>query len=111
MSMQENTVDAAGAVAGEAEAAAVEAAASALTYPVAPGYRLNVRSGPSTNSAVVRTLPAGTSVSIRCQRYGQRVSGPYGTSEIWDCIGSGQYVSDAYIKTGSDGFVAQRCAS
>ncbi|POX38471.1 hypothetical protein C3486_22870 [Streptomyces sp. Ru73] len=103
MSTQENTVDGAAG-----QAAAVSAYRS---YPIAPGYRLNVRSGPSTGAAVVRTLPAGSSVPIRCQRTGQRVIGPYGTSDIWDCIGSGQYVSDTYVHTGSDGFVAPRCAS
>ncbi|WP_030260508.1 SH3 domain-containing protein [Streptomyces violens] len=103
MSTQENTADSAAGAAGTV--------AAYRSYPVAPGYRLNVRSGPSTNAAVVRTLPAGSSVPIRCQRHGERVSGPYGTSDIWDCIGSGEYVSDTYVQTGSDGFVARPCGS
>ncbi|MFI8995936.1 SH3 domain-containing protein [Streptomyces sp. NPDC053542] len=103
MSTQENTADSAAGAAGTV--------AAYRSYPVAPGYRLNVRSGPSTGAAIVRTLPAGSSVPIRCQRHGERVSGPYGSSDIWDCIGSGEYVSDTYVQTGSDGFVAQRCAS
>ncbi|GAA2286801.1 hypothetical protein GCM10010145_66980 [Streptomyces ruber] len=80
------------------------------TYPVAPGVRLNVRSGPGTQYGIVGTLPAGAQVSIRCQRTGTTVSGPYGTSNIWDSIASGQYVSDAYVYTGSDGYVAPNCA-
>ncbi|MFC6064624.1 SH3 domain-containing protein [Streptomyces ochraceiscleroticus] len=103
MSTQENTAESAAEAAGTV--------AAYRSYPVAPGYRLNVRSGPSTSAAVVRTLQAGSSVPIRCQRHGERVSGPYGSSDIWDCIGSGEYVSDAYVQTGSDGFVAQRCTS
>ncbi|MFL9654952.1 SH3 domain-containing protein [Streptomyces sp. PB17] len=87
----------------------VVAAAVLSSYPVAPGYRLNVRSGPGTNYSVVRVLPEGSRVTINCQRTGERVSGPYGTSNIWDSIGSGQYVSDTYIRTGSDGYVAPRC--
>ncbi|AQS72019.1 SH3 domain-containing protein [Streptomyces pactum] len=88
----------------------VAAAAAALrSYPVAPGYRLNVRSGPGTNYPVVRVLSEGARIAINCQRAGEWVSGPYGTSNIWDNIGSGQYVSDAYILTGSDGYVAPRC--
>ncbi|MEV6955112.1 peptidase [Streptomyces sp. NPDC051183] len=79
-------------------------------YPVAPGYRLNVRSGPGTNYSVVDVLPLGATVGIRCQCSGTTVSGPYGTTDIWDCIGNGQFVSDAYVKTGSDGYVATRCA-
>ncbi|PPS88609.1 SH3 domain-containing protein [Streptomyces sp. MH60] len=92
-----------------AQAGGVVAAAALSSYPVAPGYRLNVRSGPGTNYSVVRVLAEGSRVTINCQRTGERVSGPYGTSNIWDNIGSGQYVSDAYIRTGSDGYVAPRC--
>ena len=93
-----------------AEAVTTAAAATAArSYPVAPGYRLNVRSGPGTNYRLVRVLSEGSRVSIHCQRPGEWVSGPYGTSNIWDNIGSGQYVSDAYIRTGSDGYVAPHC--
>lgn len=92
-----------------APGAVATAAAALRTYPVAPGYRVNVRSGPGTGYAVVRVLPEGASVSIGCQTPGTRVSGPYGTTNIWDAIGAGQYVSDAYVRTGSDGYVAPRC--
>ncbi|MET8219762.1 SH3 domain-containing protein [Streptomyces hirsutus] len=97
---------------GEAEGAgAAEPAVAAAVqyYPVAPGHRLNVRSGPGTNYAIVRTLPLGAQVPIFCQSPGTTVTGPYGTSNIWCNIASGQYVSDAYVKTGSDGYVAPRC--
>ncbi|MCX5146240.1 SH3 domain-containing protein [Streptomyces sp. NPDC058290] len=79
------------------------------TFPVAPGYRVNVRSGPGTNYSVIDVLPYGASVTIRCQSDGTTVSGPYGTSDIWDCVGNGRFVSDAYVKTGSDGYVATHC--
>ncbi|OMI88635.1 SH3 domain-containing protein [Streptomyces sp. M1013] len=91
------------------QAGGAVAAAALSSYPVAPGYRLNVRSGPGTNYSVVRVLAEGSRVTINCQRTGERVSGPYGTSNIWDNIGGGQYVSDAYVRTGSDGYVAPRC--
>ncbi|MFI1419060.1 SH3 domain-containing protein [Streptomyces sp. NPDC020731] len=84
-------------------------AAAASSYPVAPGYQLNVRSGPGTDYSVVRVLSEGARVAINCQTPGTWVSGPYGTSNIWDNIAGGQYVSDAYIRTGSDGYVASRC--
>ncbi|RXS83875.1 SH3 domain-containing protein [Streptomyces sp. TM32] len=87
------------------------AAAGGLTYPLAPGYRVKVRQGPTTDSPVVRQLAEGARVQIRCQRHGQRVSGPYGTSDIWDNIAPGQYVSDAFVHTGSSGMVAPRCTS
>ncbi|WP_330290269.1 SH3 domain-containing protein [Streptomyces sp. NBC_00576] len=96
----------------EQEAVTMAATASATVryYAVAPGFRLNVRSGPSTTYHVVRVLSEGASVPIWCQTPGQSVAGPYGTSNIWDNIDDGQYVSDAYVHTGSDGYVASRCA-
>jgi uncharacterized protein YraI len=97
------------AIEGAADGAVTAAAAALRSYPVAPGYRLNVRSGPGTGYSLVRVLPEGSRVAINCQRPGERVTGPYGTSNVWDNIGSGQYVSDAYVRTGSDGYVAPRC--
>ncbi|MBC2875635.1 MULTISPECIES: SH3 domain-containing protein [Streptomyces] len=88
----------------------VQAAADAVFYPLAPGYQVNVRSGPSTSSQLVKILPQNTRVAIRCQTRGETVSGPCGTTNIWDNIAPGQYVSDAYVKTGSSDFVTVRCA-
>jgi uncharacterized protein YraI len=88
----------------------VLAAAEVVTYPIAPGYRVNVRSGPGTGYRIVRVLPEGSRVPIYCQRPGETITGPYGTSNIWDNIGSGEYVSDAYVKTGSDGYIARPCS-
>ncbi|MFF2516087.1 SH3 domain-containing protein [Streptomyces sp. NPDC058086] len=85
-------------------------ATAAVTYPIAPGYAVNVRSGPGTSYRIVRVLPEGSRVSIFCQRPGESVSGPYGTTSIWDNIANGEYISDAYVKTGSDGYVAPRCS-
>ncbi|MFC9608648.1 peptidase [Streptomyces niveus] len=99
-----------GAELGGADAEAGTLAAAALRYPVAPGYRLNVRSGPGTNYQLVRVLLYNATVPINCQKRGESVSGPYGTSNIWDNIANGEFVADAYVKTGSDGFVAPRCA-
>ncbi|WP_405464705.1 peptidase [Streptomyces jietaisiensis] len=92
---------------GEAVTTAAEAT---KLYPIAPGVELHVRSGPGVNYSIVKTLRAGSSVPIICQRSGDTDSGYYGTSKIWDCIGNAQFVSDAYVKTGSDGYVAPRCS-
>lgn len=85
-------------------------ARSAKRYPVAPGHRVNVRSGPGTNYRLVKVLPLGASVPINCQKPGERISGPYGTTNLWDNIANGQFVSDAYVRTGSDGYVTIRCS-
>ncbi|MBC7271463.1 MAG: SH3 domain-containing protein [Streptomyces sp.] len=104
------SVDRVAGVEGGDEAEAVTTAAALRTYPVAPGVRLNVRSGPGTGYSIIRVLPEGTRVPIYCQTPGTRVTGPYGTSNIWDNISNGEFVADAYVYTGSDGYVASRCA-
>ncbi|MES2316099.1 MAG: peptidoglycan DD-metalloendopeptidase family protein [Pseudomonadota bacterium] len=70
---------------------------------------LNVRSGPGTSYSIVDSLSDGAAVHISCQTTGTTVTGTYGTSNLWDKIGSGRYVPDAYIYTGSDGRVAPNC--
>ncbi|MEU9121164.1 peptidase [Streptomyces sp. NPDC048506] len=87
------------------------AAAARRSFQVAPGQSVKVRQGPSTSAPVVGKLAGGAWVQINCQRRGQRVSGPYGTTDIWDNIAPGQYVSDAYVRTGSSGPVAPSCTS
>ncbi|BBC35620.1 hypothetical protein SGFS_069140 [Streptomyces graminofaciens] len=95
---------------GESAAPESASVAAAITYyPVAPGVRLNVRSGPATSYGIVRVLAEGARVPIFCQTPGQTISGPYGTTKVWDNIGDGEYISDAYVYTGSDGYVAPHC--
>ncbi|MET7701327.1 MULTISPECIES: SH3 domain-containing protein [unclassified Streptomyces] len=110
------SVDRTEEIAGGDEAEAVTTAATSATetalryYSTAPGSALNVRGGPGTSYNIVRVLPAGSRVPIFCQTPGTTVTGPYGTTKIWDNIGNGEYVSDAYVHTGSDGYVAGRCS-
>ncbi|MFK3650086.1 SpoIID/LytB domain-containing protein [Lysobacter enzymogenes] len=73
------------------------------------GTPLNVRSGPGTGYSVVATLADGSSVTIQCQTNGTSVTGTFGTSKIWNRIGSGRFIPDAYTQTGSDGRVAPDC--
>ncbi|MGJ7904309.1 peptidoglycan DD-metalloendopeptidase family protein [Lysobacter sp. 1R34A] len=76
------------------------------------GSALNVRSGPGTGYSVVGSLANGASVTIRCQKTGESVSGTYGTSNLWNnigAVGSNRYIPDAYTYTGSDGRVAPDC--
>ncbi|MFF6948868.1 SH3 domain-containing protein [Streptomyces iakyrus] len=93
------------------EAVTAEAVTTAVRYySVAPGVRVNVRSGPGTGYTIVRVLSEGAKVPIYCQSPGTTVTGPYGTTNIWDNINNGQYVSDAYVNTGSDGYIRPRCS-
>ncbi|MDQ0844280.1 peptidase [Streptomyces sp. V1I6] len=112
MALEEAQNTAAGNAAAEADAIEAESVGTMTVkrYPVAPGVRLNVRSGPGTNYRLVRILPYGATVPINCQKAGETVTGTYGTSNLWDNIANGEFVADAYVQTGSDGYVARRCA-
>lgn len=72
------------------------------------GAPLTVRSTPNTSGNDVGSVSDGTVIDIKCQVHGSSVSGTYGTSNLWDFIGTG-YVADAYVSTGSDGQVAPTC--
>lgn len=72
------------------------------------GANLKVRKSPSTNAEQVGVVADGAAVTITCQKIGSKVTGTFGTSKLWDFIGTG-YVADAYVSTGSDGQVAPTC--
>ncbi|MEH1056357.1 peptidoglycan DD-metalloendopeptidase family protein [Micromonospora sp. CPCC 206171] len=69
------------------------------------GADLTVRSGPGTGYSAVGSVADGATVTIYCQTTGTTVTGTYGTSSIWDRIGSGRFISDAYVYTGYDGWI------
>ncbi|MEV6300335.1 sporangiospore maturation cell wall hydrolase GsmA [Actinoplanes sp. NPDC051861] len=58
---------------------------------------VNVRSGPSTLSAVVRKAANGTSVKVSCSVQGARVAGTVRTTTQWDRLTDGRYISHAYV--------------
>jgi hypothetical protein len=73
------------------------------------GDPLNVRASASTTAAVKGLAANYAKVTIECYTTGDTVTGKFGTSNIWDRIGSGHYVSDTYLQTGSDSPVAPLC--
>lgn len=72
------------------------------------GAALTIRAGTSSTTTAQGSVADGAWITIRCQKRGQTVSGTYGSSNLWDYIGTG-YVADAYVSTGSDGQVAPDC--
>jgi hypothetical protein len=75
-------------------------------YPI-KSNTLNCRSGPSTGNKIVKTYNKGTDIKISCQTTGDSVSG----NNLWDKTQDGCYVSDYYVKTGTNGMVAGQCGS
>ncbi len=98
----------ASAVAPAAQAAPKEASATVFSVP---GWDYaNVRSGPSTDKPTVKTIPAGTTVTLGCSTRGGNATGPYGSSDLWYKVaGTDTYVADVMILTGSDDAVTEAC--
>ncbi len=74
------------------------------------GDPMNVRGEPTTTGSVKGLAANLAKVNIECYVEGETVTGKFGTSNIWDRIGPGHYVSDTYLQTGSDLPVAPKCA-
>ncbi|MBO0610041.1 hypothetical protein [Myceligenerans salitolerans] len=72
-------------------------------------WPLNVRSGPGTSYAPSGLAAAGTRVTIRCTVWGEWVDGHLGSTPLWNKIGPGHFVSDAYTRTGTGRPVAPPC--
>ncbi|OJJ55399.1 hypothetical protein ASPSYDRAFT_48601 [Aspergillus sydowii CBS 593.65] len=82
----------------------------AATLSVANAYKvttdgLNCRKGASTSDASVTTYDNGEDVNITCQTNGESIQG----NTLWDKTEDGCYVSDFYVKTGSDSMVTKDC--
>jgi uncharacterized protein YraI len=60
---EERTADTSQAVTTQAVTTEAVTTTALRYYSVAPGVRLNVRSGPGTSYSIVRVLPAGARVS------------------------------------------------
>lgn len=73
------------------------------------GGSVNVRSGPGTGYSIVGSLAQGTGVSVYCVADGTAVSGPFGTTTLWDEIGGGHWVTDAFVNTGTNAPIAMPC--
>jgi hypothetical protein len=74
------------------------AAADTITAHVAhtDGQSLAVRSGPGSEYPVIDWVPAGSYVSIYCQKFGERIE----STSYWDYLpGYGGYAADHYLYT------------
>lgn len=59
---------------------------------------VRARSGPSLSYPLVKVYPSGTSVWVVCQTPGSVI----GTTQVWDKLSNGSYVTDYYISTPSN---------
>ncbi len=103
---------AAAPVVGAAPESVAESGSATVT--VNTGSRdLNIRSAPSAESQKIGTLPDGARIVITCYARGAVFSGgPYRMStDLWNRLPDGGFVTDAMLDTGSDDPVVPPCAT
>ena len=88
-------------------------AAATVAGTVSVTSTLTVRTGASSLTAKVGSLNNKAKVSIVCQVAGENVKGRVRTTNLWDRLTTGRYVSDGdpsriTVPGGSEGEVAQR---
>jgi hypothetical protein len=76
---------------------ATPVATVARSYKITRDAAVRSRRGPARSYRVVRTYRTGSSVDVVCQASGRRAGG----SRVWDKLGNGSYVPDAFVATPS----------
>ncbi len=76
------------------------AADAAVRAQVSWGVSLNMRTGPSTTYSTVGRIAAGRAIVVACQSAGERIAGSLRTTNLWDRLSNGRYISDAYVNWG-----------
>jgi hypothetical protein len=76
----------------------------------AAGGPYNLRTGPGTGYTVAGTVAGNTRITIVCQKTGTSVSGPWGTTNLWNKLSNGYWIADAVVFTGATNrYVSARC--
>jgi surface antigen len=97
--------------AGVAMAAGVDAAVP-IGIVRTSGPALNVRQAPNTTSPVLRRLKNKSTVALDCSMNGITVKSPTGVkTKLWYRTTKGGYVSDAFLRTGSNRSITRSCVS
>ncbi len=94
--------------------AAPQSVAEPITVTVNTGSGdLIVRSAPSPSSQKIGSIPDASRVVITCSIRGENFSGgPYKlTTDLWNRLATGGFVTDAMLDTGSDEPVVPPCVA
>ena len=85
---------------------AAPASAKTVSFQIAwTKIGLYPRSAPAMDASKVGTaLPDGAWIEVACETTGASVTSDAATSTIWEKLTDGTYVSNAFVKTGSDGW-------
>lgn len=75
------------------------------------GVTLNIRQSPSSTAKVIDKSKDRQYVRLTCYQNGSAVYGQGGKTKIWDKLSTGSFVSDGWLKTGSNKAVVPACST
>jgi flagellar protein FlgJ len=87
------------AIAGGLVATPAAANAAGVSATVSVGSTLLVRSAPSLAAKAVGALHGRQQVTVVCTVTGTKVRGSVRTTNLWDRLGTGRYISHAYVSS------------
>ncbi|WP_080497236.1 peptidoglycan DD-metalloendopeptidase family protein [Bacillus cereus] len=73
------------------------------------GSTVNLRTGPGTDYLVVSSLSDGAVVTVSCTANGATFTGRKGSTNRWNRLTNGYWMSDAYLYTGTNDALAPSC--
>jgi hypothetical protein len=74
------------------------------------GAPLRLRAAPNTTAAVIGLAGEYSQVPIECQVTGEKVAGRTGTTDLWDRVAPGTYLSHAFVAVAT-GVSISRCGT
>ncbi|MCX2949677.1 peptidoglycan DD-metalloendopeptidase family protein [Lentzea sp. NEAU-D7] len=79
------------------------------TVDAGPNSTVNLRSGPGLSYSIEGTVADGAVVAIACTSRGETVEGVWGSTNLWNRLEDGKWISDGFVDTGSNEPVAADC--
>ncbi|MFC4075628.1 peptidase M23 [Salinithrix halophila] len=73
------------------------------------GGTVNLRSGPGRGYPIIGSVDDGAIVNVSCTGRGSSFTGRWGSTNLWNQLANGQWMSDAFLYTGTNGPVAPSC--
>ncbi|AZR80671.1 peptidase M23 [Bacillus thuringiensis] len=73
------------------------------------GRTVNLRTGPGTDYSVVGSLNDGEVITVSCTANGTTFTGRKGSTNRWNQLINGYWMSDAYLYTGTNNAIAPSC--
>jgi len=73
------------------------------------GRTVNLRAGPGTNYSILGSLSDGEVVTVSCTANGTTFTGRKGSTNKWNQLTNGYWMSDAYLYTGTNDVIAPTC--